>query len=171
MSSSKSSVPKGKGKGKGKGKSGGIFLPKPPSIGPSWLPPKRFTCSQCGHSTDRKNDFENHMNQHTGHKLPWGTCGKVFYSEASRQTHMKNTHPNIKSAKCSIPGCLWEDKDFVHQFDAHGIGEEANVHNVKGNLITGDHTKGTRPLVAGRRTKSVPFVPESTKILRSSPNI
>ena len=127
--SSKSSGAIPKGKGKGKGKSGSVSLPKPPSVTPSWLPPKRFTCSQCGHSTDRKNDFENHMNQHTGHKLPCDTCGKVFYSEASRQTHMKNTHLNIKRAKCSIPGCLWEDKDFgklkVHQFDAHGIGEEA----------------------------------------------
>ena len=110
------------GKGKGKGKSA-TDLPQPPVVGPSWLPPKRFTCSHCGHQTDRKNDFDNHMNKHLGNKLPCGTCGKVFYSEAGRQTHMKNTHLNIKRAKCSVPGCLWEDKDFgklkVHQFDAH----------------------------------------------------
>ena len=164
-------IPKGKGKGKGKGKSGGTDVTKPPTstIGPSWLPPKKYICTHCGHQTDRKNDFDNHMNRHIGHKLPCGTCGKVFYSEASRQTHIKNTHLNIKRAKCSVPNCEWEDKDFgklkVHQFDAHGIGEEARCRSCDKKFEHWRSYERHKTTCGRQKDKKCPLCPRSYKDL------
>ena len=92
-------------------------------------PPKKFVCTQCGHSTDRKNDFDNHMNVHSQTTYKCDICFKLFHSLSSRRTHVQTSHLGIKKARCPHTDCDWEDKDFgklkVHLFDAHGEGEEA----------------------------------------------
>ena len=102
--------------------------PPPTAVAPSGSP-KKYVCTSCGYTTDRKHDFENHMNQHRGLKFPCGTCGKPFYSESARKQHIQTTHLDIKRARCCVPDCNWEDKDFgkkkVHEYDAHGIGKPA----------------------------------------------
>ena len=105
-----------------------LQLPPPTAVVPSGSP-KKYVCSSCGYTTDRKHDFDNHMDQHRGFKFPCGTCGKPFYSESARKQHIQTTLLDIKRARCCVPDCNWEDKDFgkkkVHEYDAHGIGKPA----------------------------------------------
>ena len=103
--------------------------PTPPTAVVPSGSPKKYVCSSCGYTTDRKHDFDNHMNQQRGFKFPCGTSGKPFYSESARKQHIQITHLDIKRARCCVPDCNWEDKDFgkkVHEYDAHGIGKPAN---------------------------------------------
>ena len=91
---------------------------------------KKFNCKFCHYSTDRKNDWENHCNRHTGHtfKCSHPGCKKVFSSEKNRTFHFKNVHMNIKRATCSVDTCNFQCNDFgkmrVHEYEEHGIGEE-----------------------------------------------
>ena len=164
--SAKSSSSKGKGKGKGKGKSQEDI----PTVAvvPSG-PPKKYICTQCGHSTDRKNDFENHMNQHNGHKLKCTHCPKVFYSEASRKTHVQNNHLNVKRARCSFTECQWEDKDFgklkVHLFDAHGVGEEARCKICQRKLDNWRSYVRHQTTCGRQKDKRCPICPKTYKDL------
>ena len=92
-------------------------------------PPKKYVCANCGHSTDRKHDFDNHMNLHSDITYKCDICFRVFHSIASRRTHIQTSHLGLKKARCSHTDCDWEDKDFgklkVHLYDAHGEGVEA----------------------------------------------
>ena len=67
--------------------------PPPPTtaVAPSGSP-KKYVCTSCGYTTDRKHDFNNHMNQHRGLKFPCGICGKPFHSESARKQHIQTTH-------------------------------------------------------------------------------
>ena len=105
--------------------------PASSSVAPS-ASPKKFVCNQCDYTTDRKHDFDNHSNQHSGIKYICDTCKKTFYSEAARKKHIQTTHLQLKMARCSQVDCNWEDKDFgkkkVHEYDAHGIGQPAKCN-------------------------------------------
>ena len=96
-------------------------------------PAKKFVCTQCGYTTDRKHDFDNHMNQHQGVKFVCSDCKKVFYSEGSRKQHIQTTHLKIKRARCPYVDCNFEDKDFgkliVHKYDVHGEGKSSKCQN------------------------------------------
>ena len=95
--------------------------------------PKKYVCTTCGYTTDRKHDFDNHMNQHSGIKFTCDTCKKHFYSEAARKKYIQTTHLALKMARCQVVDCDWEDKEFgkkkVHEYDAHGIGQPAKCDN------------------------------------------
>ena len=92
-------------------------------------PSKKYVCTQCGYTTDRKHDFENHMHKHLEIKFVCNTCQKVFYSEGSRKQHIQTTHLQIKRARCPYVDCYFEDKDFgkltVHKYDVHGEGKSS----------------------------------------------
>ena len=90
---------------------------------------KKFKCQFCKYETDRKNDWENHSNIHTGLKFPCGSCDKEFSSKKNRTTHFKLVHLKQKRALCPVDKCNFSCNDFgimkVHQYDDHGIGVEA----------------------------------------------
>ena len=90
---------------------------------------KKYKCKNCRYATDRKNDWENHCNIHTGLKFPCGSCEKEFSSTKNRTTHFKLIHLKQKRALCSVDKCNFSCNDFgimkVHQYDDHGIGVEA----------------------------------------------
>ena len=90
---------------------------------------KKYKCKNCRYETDRKNDWENHCNIHTGLKFPCGSCEKEFSSTKNRTTHFKLIHLKQKRALCSVDKCNFSCNDFgimkVHQYDDHGIGVEA----------------------------------------------
>ena len=90
---------------------------------------KKFKCKFCKYETDRKNDWENHSNIHTGLKFPCGSCDKEFSSKKNRTTHFKLVHLKQKRALCPVDKCNFSCNDFgimkVHQYDDHGIGVEA----------------------------------------------
>ena len=50
---------------------------------------KKYKCKCCKYETDRKNDWENHSNIHTGLKFPCSSCDKEFSSIKNRTTHFK----------------------------------------------------------------------------------
>ena len=113
--------------------------PSPPPVPQSasasgFTPPKKFTCLQCAYSSDRKQDYENHMNRHLGSTFKCIHCKKTFFSESSRKSDIKTSHLGIKRAKCSFENCNWEDTDFgkyrAHMFDVHGVGEETRCKTV-----------------------------------------
>ena len=87
---------------------------------------KKYKCKNCRYETDRKNDWENHCNIHTGLKFPCGSCDKEFSSTKNRTTHFKLIHLKQKRALCSVDKCNFSSNDFgimkVHQYDDHGIG-------------------------------------------------
>ena len=90
---------------------------------------KKFKCQFCKYETDRKNDWENHSNIHTGLKFPCGSCDKEFSSKKNRTTHFKLVHLKQKRALCPVDKCNFSCNDFgimkVRQYDDHGIGVEA----------------------------------------------
>ena len=90
---------------------------------------KKYKCNFCRYETDRKNDWENHCNIHTGLKFPCGSCHKEFSSSKNRTTHFKLVHLKQKRALCPVDKCNFSCNDFgimkVHQYDDHGIGVEA----------------------------------------------
>ena len=59
---------------------------------------KKFNCKFCHYSTDRKNDWENHCNRHTGHTFECSHpgCKKVFSSEKNRTFHFRNVHMKLR---------------------------------------------------------------------------
>ena len=91
---------------------------------------KKFNCRFCKYSTDRKNDWDNHCNTHTGFRYKCGepTCKKVFSSTKNRDFHYRNVHLAIKRFTCSVEKCNHQENDYgkmrVHMYEAHGIGEE-----------------------------------------------
>ena len=91
---------------------------------------KKFSCKFCKYSTDRKNDWENHCNRHTGQTFKCGQdgCKKVFSSPKNRDFHFKNVHLGIKRFTCPELKCNHQENDYgimkVHLFESHGIGEE-----------------------------------------------
>ena len=91
---------------------------------------KKFNCKFCKYSTDRKNDWENHCNRHTGQTFKCGQngCKKVFSSPKNRDFHCKNVHLGIKRFTCPELKCNHQENDYgimkVHLFESHGIGEE-----------------------------------------------
>ena len=91
---------------------------------------KKYNCKYCRYSTDRKPDWENHCNRHTGFqfKCSHPGCKKLFSSDKNRNFHFKNVHLKIKRATCSVENCNVQHNDFgkmkVHEYEAHGIGEE-----------------------------------------------
>ena len=105
----------------------------PPTAVVPGKPAKKYICAQCGYTTDRKHDFENHMNQHTGIQYSCSHCNKVFYSQGSMKQHIQTTHLNIKRARCPYVDCHFEDKDFgkliVHKYDAHGEGKSSKCQS------------------------------------------
>ena len=90
---------------------------------------KKYKCKFCRYETDRKNDWENHCNIHTGLKFPCSSCNKEFSSIKNRTTHFKLVHLKQKRALCPVDKCNFSCNDFgimkVHQYDDHGIGVEA----------------------------------------------
>ena len=100
--------------------------PPPPSM-PS-LPPKKYKCRYCNYSTDRKNDWTNHCNIHTGTTFKCGSCSKRFHSDKNRTIHFKQVHLKQHRAICSVDNCNFSCNDFgilkVHQYDVHQIGVE-----------------------------------------------
>ena len=90
---------------------------------------KKYKCKFCRYETDRKNDWENHCNIHTGLKFPCSSCDKEFSSIKNRTTHFKLVHLKQKRALCPVDKCNFSCNDFgimkVHQYDDHGIGVEA----------------------------------------------
>ena len=91
---------------------------------------RKYNCSFCKYSTDRKNDWENHCNRHTGFtfKCSHPGCKKIFSSDKNRNFHFKNVHLKIKRATCSVESCNVQHNDFgkmkVHEYEVHGIGQE-----------------------------------------------
>ena len=90
---------------------------------------KRFNCNFCKYSTDRKNDWDNHCNTHTGVRFKCGSCERDFASEKNRTIHFRQIHLKQHRALCSVDKCNFSCNDFgvlkVHQYDEHGIGKEA----------------------------------------------
>ena len=103
-----------------------------PSSTPS-LPPKKYKCKFCTYSTDRKNDWSNHCNLHTGTSFKCGLCPRTFHSEKNRTIHFKQVHLKQHRALYSVDKCNFSCNDFgiikVHQFDDHGTGKEARCKN------------------------------------------
>ena len=64
-----------------------------PSSTPS-LPPKKYKCNFCTYSTDRKNDWSNHCNLHTGITFKCGLCPKTFHSEKIGQSTLNKCISN-----------------------------------------------------------------------------
>ena len=91
---------------------------------------KKFNCRFCKYSTDRKNDWDNHCNTHTGFRYKCGAegCKKLFSSTKNRDFHYRNVHLAIKRFTCSVEKCNHQENDYgkmrVHMYEAHGIGEE-----------------------------------------------
>ena len=106
-----------------------IYLQQVPSTSSSTVTGKKYKCQYCKYQTDRKNDWENHCNIHTGLKFPFGSCDKEFSSSKNRTTHFKLVHLKQKRALCPVDKCNFSCNDFgimkVHQYDDHGIGVEA----------------------------------------------
>ena len=104
-------------------------LQQAPSTSSSTVTGKKYKCKFCMYQTDRKNDWENHCNIHTGLKFPCGSCHKEFSSTKNRTTHFKLVHLKQKRALCPVDKCNFSCNDFgimkVHQYDDHGIGVEA----------------------------------------------
>ena len=69
-----------------------IYLQQAPSTSSSTVTGKKYKCKCCKYQTDRKNDWENHCNIHTGLKFPCGSCDKEFASSKNRTTHFKLVH-------------------------------------------------------------------------------
>ena len=90
---------------------------------------KRFNCNLCKYSTDRKNDWDNHCNTHSGIRFKCGSCERDFASEKNRTIHFRQIHLKQHRAICSVDKCNFSYNDFgvmkVHQFEEHGIGKEA----------------------------------------------
>ena len=90
---------------------------------------KKHKCRFCPYSTDRKNDWQNHCNVHTGTRFKCGSCDKDFASEKNRTIHFKQKHLKQHRAICPVDRCNFSCNDFgilrVHNFDVHGIGTEA----------------------------------------------
>ena len=93
------------------------------------VPSKKYNCKFCKYSTDRKNDWENHCNLHTGTRYKCGSCDRDFASTKNRTIHFKQVHLNQKRALCPVDKCNYSCNDHgimkVHLFDVHGIGTEA----------------------------------------------
>ena len=106
-----------------------LHLQQAPSTSSSTVTGKKYKCKFCTYQTDRKNDWENHCNIHTGLKFPCGSCHKEFSSTKNRTTHFKLVHLKQKRALCPVDKCNFSCNDFgimkVHQYDDHGIGVEA----------------------------------------------
>ena len=106
-----------------------LHLQQAPSTSSSTVTGKKYKCKFCTYQTDRKNDWENHCNIHTGLKFPCGSCHKEFSSSKNRTTHFKLVHLKQKRALCPVDKCNFSCNDFgimkVHQYDDHGIGVEA----------------------------------------------
>ena len=106
-----------------------LHLQQAPSTSSSTVTGKKYKCKCCKYQTDRKNDWENHCNIHTGLKFPCGSCHKEFSSTKNRTTHFKLVHLKQKRALCPVDKCNFSCNDFgimkVHQYDDHGIGVEA----------------------------------------------
>ena len=106
-----------------------LHLLQAPSTSSSTVTGKKYKCKCCKYQTDRKNDWENHCNIHTGLKFPCGSCDKEFSSSKNRTTHFKLVHLKQKRALCPVDKCNFSCNDFgimkVHQYDDHGIGVEA----------------------------------------------
>ena len=106
-----------------------LHLQQAPSTSSSTVTGKKYKCKFCKYQTDRKNDWENHCNIHTGLKFPCGSCHKEFSSSKNRTTHFKLVHLKQKRALCPVDKCNFSCNDFgimkVHQYDDHGIGVEA----------------------------------------------
>ena len=92
-------------------------------------PVKKFACLQCPYHTDRKNDFQNHMNRHlgTGYKCGFTGCTKMYPSNKALQTHIKLIHTKIPRVHCDQEGCTYStdyyEKWKVHLKESHNIGE------------------------------------------------
>ena len=99
------------------------------STSTSTLPSKKYNCKFCKYSSDRKNDWENHCNLHTGTRYKCGSCDRHFASIKNRTIHFKQVHLNQKRALCPVDKCNYSCNDHgimkVHLFDDHGIGSEA----------------------------------------------
>ena len=106
-----------------------LHLQQAPSTSSSTVTGKKYKCKCCKYQTDRKNDWENHSNIHTGLKFPCSSCEKEFSSMKNRTTHFKLVHLKQKRALCPVDKCNFSCNDFgimkVHQYDDHGIGVEA----------------------------------------------
>ena len=105
--------------------------PAAPQSTPTPISGRKYQCIHCQYSTDRKQDFDNHQNMHTGHRFKCGDskCTKDFASKKNRDFHFKNIHLGIKRCICSVDKCNFQCDDYgimaVHEFDEHGIGQEA----------------------------------------------
>ncbi|MCG8625866.1 MAG: hypothetical protein MJE68_28200, partial [Proteobacteria bacterium] len=75
---------------------------------------KKFNCKFCKYSTDRKNDWDNHCNRHTGtrYECSHPGCKKTFSSEKNRTFHCKNVHLTINRATCSVSNCNFQCNDY-----------------------------------------------------------
>ena len=104
-----------------------------PSV--SGPPAKKYQCLQCTYSTDRKQDFDNHQNMHTGKRFKCSHqgCPKSFASKKNRDFHFKHIHLGINRCICSVDKCNYSCNDYgilaVHEFDEHAIGDEARCQH------------------------------------------
>ena len=64
---------------------------------------KKFACTKCDYSTDKRPDFKRHCVTHTGVKAyKCDTCGKCSSTKGNLTKHIKSVHTLEKEYKCNV---------------------------------------------------------------------
>ena len=80
-----------------------------------------YRCSQCDHTSKRKDNMKKHMvRMHVPMNDPFECCGQVFYTMFDKRTHQRDVHPNGRY------GCRFCDRVY---HDLHEYTRHMNAHN------------------------------------------
>ena len=90
--------------------------------------PVKWKCTHqgCDYETDRKNDFQKHLDAHQGVKFNCSPCTKTYGSKRALLDHFRWVHLKQDMPQCQQPNCNFSTNDHgvlrVHLYNEHSIG-------------------------------------------------